>query len=151
MQAATKEETTDVKKAKAALKELNKSELQPIFQLDKEGSRLFDMVISYLDERGLIEQVDVITCTMLAKSLAVYITMARAVQTHHDIVQEFENGSSNVSGAFTAMNKAQDQVMKLSAKLGLSPMDRARIFGAATNAGVANDKAQNGDEIDNLM
>ena len=151
MKAATKVEDKQVKKAKAALTALNKTDLQPIFQLDEEGDRLFGMVINYLDERGLIEQVDVITCTMLAKSLAVYITMARAVQTEGDIVQAFENGASNVTGAFTAMNKAQDQVMKLSAKLGLSPMDRTRIFGAATAAEAASDKSQSGDEIDNLM
>lgn len=151
MKAAIKVEDKTVKQVKHELKAIGRSDFAPIFDLDEEALNVFNLVVDYLDERGLIESVDSITVTMLAKSLAVYMTMARAVQTQGDIVQQFENGSSNVTGAFTAMNKAQDQVMKLSAKLGLSPMDRTRIFGAATAAGAATDKSQQGDDIDSLM
>lgn len=126
-------------------------DLTPIFSLDADGDKLFTMVIEYLDERGLIESVDVITVTMLAKSLALYIAAARQVHGIDDMIQVYPNGTSNVSGAFTALSKAQDQVMKLSAKLGLSPMDRTRILGAAVNGGLAVDKSQEGDAIDDLM
>lgn len=129
----------------------SQSALTPIFNLDTDGDRLFSMVIEYLDERGLIESVDVITVTMLAKSLALYIAAARQVHGIDDMIQVYPNGTSNVSGAFTALSKAQDQVMKLSAKLGLSPMDRTRILGAAVNGGLAVDKSQEGDAIDDLM
>lgn len=127
------------------------SDLTPIFNLDADGDKLFTMVVEYLDERGLIESVDVITVTMLAKSLALYIAAARQVHGIEDMIQVYPNGTSNVSGAFTALSKAQDQVMKLSAKLGLSPMDRTRILGAAVNGGLAVDKSQEGDAIDDLM
>ena len=125
--------------------------LEPIFNLDSDGDKLFTMVIDYLDDRGLIESVDVITVTMLAKSLALYIAAARQVHGIDDMIQVYPNGTSNVSGAFTALAKAQDQVMKLSAKLGLSPMDRTRILGAVVNGGMAVDKSQEGDAIDDLM
>ncbi len=127
------------------------SDLRPIFELDQDGDRLFRSVIDYLESRGLIEAVDVITVTMLAKSLALYIAAARQVQGADDMIQIYQNGTSNVSGAFTALAKAQDQVMKLSAKLGLSPMDRTRILGATANSGAANDKSAEGDDIDALM
>jgi P27 family predicted phage terminase small subunit len=135
---------------KDAINKIGAKDLKPIFQLDEDGNRLFDIVINYLNDRGLIESVDVITVTMLAKSLAIYIAVARHVHGYGDAIQIYPNGTSNVSGAFTALSKAQDQVLKLSAKLGLSPMDRSRILGAAANANSANDKSQEGDEIDSL-
>jgi len=127
-----------------------KNSLVPIFRLDEDGERMFDIVVQYLSDRGLIESVDVITITMLAKSLALYVAVARQVHGHEDVIQVYPNGTSNVSGLFTALSKTQDQVLKLSAKLGLSPMDRARIFGAAANATKAKDKSAEGDEIDDL-
>lgn len=133
------------------LQQSGSAPLRPIFNLDTDGDRLFSMVIDYLDERGLIESVDVITVTMLAKSLALYIAAARQVHGIDDMIQVYPNGTSNVSGAFTALSKAQDQVMKLSAKLGLSPMDRTRILGATVNGGFAVDRTQDGDTIDDLM
>ena len=134
-----------------AIDKIGAKDLKPIFQLDDDGNRLFDIVINYLNDRGLIESVDVITVTMLAKSLAIYIAVARHVHGFGDAIQVYPNGTSNVSGAFTALSKAQDQVLKLSAKLGLSPMDRSRILGAAASANSANDKSQEGDEIDDLL
>ena len=135
---------------KDAVNRIGAKDLQPIFQLDDDGNRLFNIVVDYLNDRGLIESVDVITITMLAKSLAIYIAVARHVHGYGDAIQIYPNGTSNVSGAFTALSKAQDQVLKLSAKLGLSPMDRSRILGSAASASYANSKSQEGDEIDQL-
>lgn len=126
------------------------SDLVPIFRLDHDAERMFQIVVQYLSDRGLIESVDVITITMLAKSLALYVEVARQIHGHRDVIQEYPNGTSNVSGIFTALTKTQEQVLKLSAKLGLSPMDRARIFGAASNVTKARDKSSEGDEIDEL-
>ena len=136
---------------KEAIRKIGNADMQPIFQLDGDGERLFNIVVDYLSERGLIETVDVITITMLAKSLAIYIEVARHMHGYGDAIQIYPNGTSNVSGAFTALSKAQDQVLKLSAKLGLSPMDRSRLLGAASNAKAANDKSSEGDDIDELI
>ena len=151
LEAAKAQQSKEVDQVKSALHSIGKGEMEPIFQLDDDGQRLFGIVVDYLDDRGLIESVDVITITMLAKSLALYIAVARHVHGFGDVIQVYPNGSSNVSGAFTALSKAQDQVLKLSAKLGLSPMDRSRILGAASNAMAAKGKSQEGDDIDDLM
>lgn len=147
MRQAAAEAVNDVPKKSPT--EVSES-MSPIFELDEDGNKLFSIVVDYLEERGLIEAVDVITVTMLAKSLALYIAVARTVHGVDDIVQVYENGTSNVSGAFTALSKAQDQVLKLSAKLGLSPMDRTRIMGAIVNNETASRKKSDADEIDEL-
>lgn len=150
MRAATSEAKEEVQKV--VKKDLSKnSSLKPIVSLDGEGEKMFTMVLDYLHETGLLESVDVVTITMLAKNLSMFVMLSREIQTIDDIVQVYENGSSNVSGKMTALSKVQGEVSKLSAKLGLSPMDRARMLGAAVNAASANTKQADGDAIDGLV
>ena len=148
-----KEQVNSAKKEvdKVVKKDKTVPNLKPIVTLDDEGQGMFQMVLNYLDDTGLLESVDVVTITMLAKNLSMFIMLSREIQTIDDIVQVYENGSSNVSGKMTALSKVQGEVAKLSAKLGLSPMDRARMMGAAVNAANANSKSAEGDEIDKLM
>jgi phage terminase small subunit len=150
MRKATSEAKAEVEKV--VKKDLSKnSPLKPIVSLDQEGEKMFTMVLDYLHDTGLLESVDVVTITMLAKNLSMFVMLSREIQTIDDIVQVYENGSSNVSGKMTALSKVQGEVSKLSAKLGLSPMDRARMLGAAVNAASANSKQADGDSIDNLV
>lgn len=150
MRAATSEAKQEVQKV--VNNDLTKnSPLKPIVSLDQEGEKMFTMVLDYLTDTGLLESVDVVTITMLAKNLSMFVMLSREIQTIDDIVQVYENGSSNVSGKMTALSKVQGEVAKLSAKLGLSPMDRARMLGAAVNAANANTKQADGDAIDGLV
>jgi len=150
MRATTSEAKQEVQKV--VKQDLSKnSSLKPIVSLDGEGEKMFNMVLDYLHETGLLESVDVVTITMLAKNLPMFVMLSREIQTIDDIVQVYENGSSNVSGKMTALSKVQGEVSKLSAKLGLSPMDRARMMGAAVNAASANSKQADGDSIDKLV
>jgi phage terminase small subunit len=150
MKAVTSDAKTEV--AKVVKKDLVRGpELRPIVSLDEEGEKMFSMVLDYLHETGLLESVDVVTITMLAKNLSMFVMLSREIQTIDDIVQVYDNGSSNVSGKMTALSKVQGEVSKLSAKLGLSPMDRARMLGASVNAANANGKQSDGDTIDNLV
>lgn len=152
MRQATSEAKSEVEKVvKRDVSKQPSSELKPIVSLDDEGERMFSMVLDYLSDTGLLESVDVVTITMLAKNLSMFVMLSREIQTIDDIVQVYENGSSNVSGKMTALSKVQGEVGKLSAKLGLSPMDRARMLGAAVNAANANSKQADGDAIDNLV
>lgn len=152
MRQATSEAKSEVEKVvKRDISKHPSSELKPIVSLDDEGERMFSMVLDYLSDTGLLESVDVVTITMLAKNLSMFVMLSREIQTIDDIVQVYENGSSNVSGKMTALSKVQGEVGKLSAKLGLSPMDRARMLGAAVNAANANSKQADGDAIDNLV
>lgn len=150
MRQATSEAKEEVQKV--VKQDLSKnSPLKPIVSLDQEGEKMFTMVLDYLHDTGLLESVDVVTITMLAKNLSMFVMLSREIQTIDDIVQVYENGSSNVSGKMTALSKVQGEVGKLSAKLGLSPMDRARMLGAAVNAANANTKQADGDAIDGLV
>lgn len=150
MRAATSEAKAEVEKV--VKRDSNSpNTLAPIVALDGEGEKMFSMVLNHLDDTGLLEAVDVVTITMLAKNLSMFVMLSREIQTIDDIVQVYENGSSNVSGKMTALSKVQGEVFKLSAKLGLSPMDRARMLGAAVNAANANSKQADGDAIDNLI
>ena len=150
MRQATSEAKTEVEKV--VKQDLSKNtSLAPIVSLDEEGEKMFTMVLDYLHDTGLLESVDVVTITMLAKNLSMFVMLSREIQTIDDIVQVYENGSSNVSGKMTALSKVQGEVSKLSAKLGLSPMDRARMLGAAVNAANSNEKATDGDAIDGLV
>ena len=150
MRQATSEAKTEVEKV--VKQDLSKNtSLAPIVSLDQEGEKMFTMVLDYLHDTGLLESVDVVTITMLAKNLSMFVMLSREIQTIDDIVQVYENGSSNVSGKMTALSKVQGEVAKLSAKLGLSPMDRARMLGAAVNAASANQKQADGDAIDGLV
>ena len=148
-------QSTSEAKANVALvvkkdkKELSK--LKPIVSLDDEGEKMFVMVLDYLHDTGLLESVDVVTITMLAKNLSMFVMLSREIQTIDDIVQMYDNGTSNVSGKMSALSKVQGEVSKLSAKLGLSPMDRARMLGASVNASSANEKQTDGDSIDELV
>lgn len=126
-------------------------DLLPIVVLDKDGERMFKLVIDHLSESGLLESIDVVTITMLAKNLSMFVMISREIQTVDDIIQYYENGTSNVSGKMTALSKVQGEVQKLSAKLGLSPLDRARILGASVNAANAAAKSAEGDAIDELI
>lgn len=147
VQAASKE----VEKVVDKKKPTSANKLKPIVSLDNEGEKMFQMVLDYLDEAGLLEKVDVVTITMLAKNISMFVMLSREIQEVEDIVQVYENGTSNVSGKMTALSKVQAEVSKLSAKLGLSPMDRARMMGAAVNAANANMKNSEGDAVDQLL
>lgn len=151
MRQATTKAKEEVEKVVKKDNQLSKNPLNPIVALDDEGEKMFSMVLEHLGTTGLLEAVDVVTITMLAKNLSMFVMLSREIQTVDDIVQTFENGSSNVSGKMTALSKVQGEVFKLSAKLGLSPMDRARMLGAAVNAASANSKQANGDAIDDLL
>lgn len=151
MRQATTQAKAEVEKVVKKDNQISKYPLNPIVALDDEGEKMFSMVLEHLDTTGLLEAVDVVTITMLAKNLSMFVMLSREIQTVDDIVQVFENGSSNVSGKMTALSKVQGEVFKLSAKLGLSPMDRARMLGAAVNAANANSKQADGDAIDDLL
>jgi phage terminase small subunit len=125
-------------------------DMMPIVVLDKDGERMFKLVIDHLAASGLLESIDVVTITMLAKNLSMFVMISREIQDVSDIIQYYENGTSNVSGKMMALSKVQGEVQKLSAKLGLSPLDRARILGASVNAANAAAKSAEGDAIDEL-
>jgi phage terminase small subunit len=51
----------------------------------------------------------------------------------------------------SAKDKAETAILKIAARLGLSPMDRAKLFGAATQMANTKDKQNDGDDLDRFM
>lgn len=137
-------EKTDVKAHRAG-------HVRPVVKLDAKGRAYFDAVVDYLDEKGLLETVDTLLLTMLAKTLSLWRQIVLQINTVDDLVQTFENGTSNVTGLQTAKDKAEATILKLSSKLGLSPQDRAKLFGAVNAANDARNKSAEGDELDRFL
>ncbi len=132
-------------------KQHRRGDIRPVVKLDAKGRAYFDAVVDYLDEKGLLETVDTLLLTMLAKTLSIWRQVVTQINGLDDLVQTFENGTSNVTGLQTAKDKSEATILKLSAKLGLSPQDRAKLFGAVNAANDARNKSAEDDELDRFL
>jgi len=128
-----------------------RGEIRPIADLTPEARAYFDAIADFLDAKGLLEVVDSLALTILAKNLTLWISISNQIEGVEDVIQTFENGSSNISGLQTAKDRIEASVLKLSSRLGLSPLDRAKLFGAATAAASANSKQSEGDDLDEFL
>lgn len=128
-----------------------KPKVVPACKLSRRERAYFNAVVSFLDERGLLETVDSLLLSMLAKNVALWRDIAERVTTADDLIQHFENGATNVSALQSAKDKAENAILKISARLGLSPMDRAKLFGAAAQIENTKNKQNEGDELDQFM
>jgi len=130
---------------------IQRGEIRPIADLTPQAREYFDAIADFLDAKGLLEVVDSLALTMLAKNLTLWISISDQIQGVDDVIQTFENGSSNISGLQTAKDRIEASVLKLCARLGLSPLDRAKLFGAATAASATNTKQTEGDDLDQFL
>jgi phage terminase small subunit len=101
----------------------------PVFELSEQELRFYRDLVDHLDHYGLLHKVDSIGLSLLAKNVAIMKWCADQIKSAHDVVQVFENGTSNVSGMYTAYTKAQAAFQSLMSKWGLSPVDREKIAG----------------------
>ena len=69
--------------------------------------------------------------SVLAKNLDIMVEAANQINDLDDVVQEFDSGATNITGTFTAFERATKNVMTLSSKLGLSPADREKLMSFA--------------------
>lgn len=102
---------------------------EPVFELSVEERKFYNDLVNHLDTYGLLHKVDSIGLSLLAKNIAIMKWCADNLKGPHDVVQVFENGTSNVSGMYTAFTKAQASFQSLMSKWGLSPVDREKIAG----------------------
>jgi phage terminase small subunit len=123
----------------------------PVCKLSHRERGYFNALVEFLDSRGLLETVDTLLLTMLAKNVSLWREISERIKGVDDLVQVFENGTSNVSGLQTAKDKSEAAILRLSAKLGLSPLDRAKLFGAASSTELAKTKSNDGDDLDNFL
>lgn len=129
----------------------DKPKVVPACKVSRRERAYFNAVVSFLDERGLLETVDSVLLSMLAKNVSLWRDIAERVTSADDLIQEFENGTSNVSALQSAKDKCESQILKIAARLGLSPIDRAKLFGAAAQMENTKDKQNDGDDLDTFL
>ena len=111
------------------VKQLGLSRPEPVFDFSDAERKLYDDLVEHLDHYGLLHKVDAVGLSLLAKNIAIMKWCADQLNGPGDVVQVFDNGTSNVSGMYTAYTKAQAAFQSLMAKWGLSPVDREKIAG----------------------
>ena len=74
---------------------------------------------------------DAMLLSILAKNIDIMVEAANEIKDLDDVVQEFDSGATNITGTFTAFERATKNVLTLSSKLGLSPADREKLMSFA--------------------
>ena len=108
---------------------------EPVFELSAEERKFYNDLVEHLDQYNLLHKVDAVGLSLLAKNIAIMKWCADSLRGPGDVVQVFENGTSNVSGMYTAFTKAQASFQSLMSKWGLSPVDREKIAGMLLDQG----------------
>ena len=101
----------------------------PVFDFTAEERQLYEDLVDHLEQYNLLHKVDAVGLSLLAKNIAIMKWCADQLKGPNDVVQVFDNGTSNVSGMYTAYTKAQAAFQSLMSKWGLSPVDREKIAG----------------------
>ena len=71
------------------------------------------------------------------------------METPDDYFQTNPNGIKHASAEAALIKQTEDQILKLSTKLGLSPQDRAKMLGSLAAAEAVKDKRNESDELSN--
>ena len=120
--------TVEAKEEQAAV-----ARLKPALALSDNEKEYFNAVASYLAHNHALEAVDSLILTLLARNIYSYTMAHQQLNCFDDYFQTHTNGAMSPSVAAQLAKQAEDQILKLSTKLGLSPADRAKImssFGA---------------------
>jgi len=106
-----------------------KTRPEPVFDFTKEELVYYNNLVDHLEEYNLLHKVDSLGLSVLAKNIAILKWCADNIKGVGDVVQTFDNGTSNISGMYTAYTKAEAAFRGLMSKWGLSPTDREKIAG----------------------
>lgn len=101
---------------------------EPILNLDDSAREYYTRLVDHLNEAKVLYPVDSLIMSVLAKNIAILVETGDTIHGYSDVVQEFENGATNITGIFTAFERATKNIITLSAKLGLSPADREKMM-----------------------
>ena len=121
--------------------------VKPQVKLAAKEKQYFNAVATFLEGRGLLEMVDSLTLTMLAKNVCVLRQLYEGMETTEDYFQINPNGVKHASAEANLIKQTEDQILKLSTKLGLSPQDRAKMLGSLAAAEAVKDKRSTDDEL----
>ena len=101
---------------------------EPVLKLNEAARTFYDLTIDHLNEASVLYPVDAMLLSVLAKNLDIMVEAANQINDLDDVVQEFDSGATNITGTFTAFERATKNVLTLSSKLGLSPADREKLM-----------------------
>ena len=118
--------TTEESKAVAA----KLSDLRPALALSDYEKDIFNTIATHLEMNNMLATVDSIMLTMLARNMFIYSVANDNLKGFEDYIQVHTNGAISPSAAANLSKQAEDQILKISSKIGLSPADRAKILGS---------------------
>lgn len=121
------ENTSVARTKKARVEAVRVSQIKPAVALNEEEKSFFRAVATHLEMHNALEAVDTMVLTMLARNMFKYTIASAELQCLDDYWQEHTNGAKSPSVAAQLEKAAEDQILKLSTKLGLSPADREKI------------------------
>jgi P27 family predicted phage terminase small subunit len=125
--------------------------IRPATKLSRDEKAYFTAVVDFLNEAGLLEVVDSLLLTLLAKNYSVWKMMQDQLNNVSDYFVTHSNGTTSPSHFYNVSMAAENQILKLSTKLGLSPQDRSKMLGALASAEVAKSKSSESDNLNNLL
>ena len=106
---------------------------EPVLELNPTARTFYDLTIEHLNDASVLYPVDAMLLSVLAKNLDIMVEAANQINDLDDVVQEFDSGATNITGVFTAFERATKNVLTLSSKLGLSPADREKLMSFAAS------------------
>jgi len=104
---------------------------EPVIALNARAQVFYDLTIDHLNNASVLYPVDAMLLSILAKNIDIMVEAANEIKDLDDVVQEFDSGATNITGTFTAFERATKNVLTLSSKLGLSPADREKLMSFA--------------------
>jgi P27 family predicted phage terminase small subunit len=102
-------------------------QIKPEPYLSDAAKKHFTRIVNHLDSVDALSGIDSYGLSMMSQYLQMYHEASEEVESTGSW-QVFKNGASNVSGAFSVMEKCMTQFLKFSEKFGLSPKDRERML-----------------------
>jgi len=110
--------------------------VQPIGKLTHKGELYFNAVAEFLETTETLQVVDSMMLTMLAAEIEKWAWAYDQIQAAgpEAYLETNPNGLTHQSGLAQLLEKSRQAIVQLSAKLGLSPKDRATIWSTIENA-----------------
>jgi phage terminase small subunit len=106
-------------------------EYEPLPYLTKRGRKIFISIAKHIEEKALIEDIDILELSMLANSFDAF-ERAASFCNEHGFSREIESKQGSfgqIVPEYTVMRNEYTNILKHSPKYGLTPGDREKIFG----------------------
>lgn len=97
--------------------------------LSDRGKEIYNLILGHCKALGVDNSIDVFELAMLANSFDKYAVNAEYCRDYGDTQQPEKGGWDQIRPEYTVMKNEYQNILKHSAKFGLNPGDRAKIFG----------------------